>query len=318
MADPEKMPQYTVAVWQADGMLPIPLAVTSITKEIEGTLVKQRRPYQDGAKLDDMGRDVVVWSIAVDFFNGCTEPGIPSANYFPDYASAMEKTTEVQKTGTLTIGRDGPVRGRIKHLRTVESAEARDMAAMAITFWQDREDGTTAANFAPSAASALPVLGAQLGQMALDAGLWSEGMPELLTKVDELANLLGSADNLLADALAVAGAVLALAALIEDALSVYYDESAPGGATLALQPEAADFVMTLRRIRNHAAQAQATLKARSPRIRHVTFKRVVSIFDVAAEYAQDMDALVALNTGKLDPEAFYAIPVGTPVLIEAA
>ena len=41
---PEVFPNFVVASWTPDGALPIPLAVTDTTKEIENGLTGQRRP----------------------------------------------------------------------------------------------------------------------------------------------------------------------------------------------------------------------------------------------------------------------------------
>lgn len=316
--DQEVMPKFALATWQADGQAAIPLAVAEVTKEIENGLVKQRRPYRAGAKLDNMSLDVTVWTLTIGIFNGCTEPGIPESAYYPQAVNALEASMAVEKAGTLTIGRDGPVRGQIKHCRVVETAELRDHAAVTITFWQDTEDTTTSASFTTSPATALPVLAEDVGAFAQAIGVWSPDLDAFAGAATKLSGLLQSADAFLDDALAAAGTVLSIASLIEAAGSDFYDETAPPASRALLDPEAAPLIFMLRQARDHAGQAQTALLARVPRTEEKRFPTVVSIFDVAAQFAQDLDNLIALNTGKIEPGDFYAIPAGTPVVIEVA
>jgi len=315
-ADTEVMPKFAVATWTCAGALPIPIAVVSVTKEIENGLVKQRRPYRKGAKLDNMSRETIVWTIEAWFFNGCEEEGIPYTGYYPAYLNALEASIEVEQTGTLTIGRDGPKRGQLKHLRTAETADQRDCAVVQITFWEDTEDTTTSATFAPTATSEVPVLADVVGELSLDTGVWSDDVIAFGEAMGSLATVISTPDDLLADALATAGRVIQLAQLIEDEFSIFYDQSVPDGARLALDPDAAPLVMALRRSQDRAARARATLLERVPTRAPVTFGTVVSIFQVAAQYNQDIEDLISMNTGNLDPGTFYAIPIGHPVTID--
>lgn len=303
------------ATWQVDGSdVEIPLAVTRIEKSIENTLVKQRRPYRRGAKIDKLGGDVVVYTVTLGFWNECTEPGIPEG-YFR-YASVLEESAKVQATGNLWLGRDGQVRACLKSIHAVETAEERDMVAMTATWWEDTEDeAVTAALVKPSASATLPTVIGDLVGEAIDAGIWSEELSKL--QETDLGRILDDAASLLAGGLAAAGAVLALLDAIEEGFSQEYDSTALPAASLALDPDAALFVMFARRGRDLLGGAAASVRVRGPTTRIVRFDRVVSIFDVAAAHGQAVEDVVNLNTGHLNPAHFFAIPKGTGVIIEA-
>ena len=308
--DPGKF-KFGLATWTPDGGSPTPLCVESLDESTENRVVARARPYRQAAKLDSTRRSYRVWTLRCFFFEGCTEPGIPSSGYYPDKLNTLQKAFDDgdQSTGTLTIGRRGPVRAKWKTCTVAETCESPNSAAVTLVFWEDNEDEVTLSSFTASAASQLPSLGQSVLQGAAALGLWSDDLMSLSSALTSFTNILGSAANIAGDLLATAVMVSNLCNTIEAAFSVQYDENAGPGSMLALLPSAAVWVLELRQIRWLAEMAQIIVDPVT--IYEHRFAAALSILDVCADLGADPDDTIALNRNLVGH--LLSIPPGTIV-----
>jgi hypothetical protein len=312
--DPEVMTKFPLVTWTPDTGQPIQLAINSIVTSVEARLVKRARPYRKGFKLDSTRRDGLVFTLEAVAFNGCTENGIPDPSY-PQIPNALEDSIDIDQTGTLVHPRRGPQRVRLKSLKTTETSDVRDAATISLTFWEDTEDAITLQSFTPSAISSIGSAGTQMLNDAQDLGIWNDDVQDLSDSLDTFTSLLSSAADLADDLAVTIGAIVGLCAAIADTFGEQYDDTLGIGSTVALDPEAAPFLLGLRRISNLASNA-LKIPAADP-IVSVTYATTVSVFDVAAERGADVGDIISLNTGRIPPGDFYAIPPGTSVLVYA-
>lgn len=311
--DPEKMPNFQLMTWTPDGGVAQPLAATSIKETIKVRVVQRERPNRLGAKLDTTGRKCLVWEVDVLFFNGCTEEGIPSDDYYPDGLNSFCATADQGQVGTLKHPRRGDVRCRIETITVHETAEVRDAGAVTIQFWEDNEDKTDLTSFVSSSAAQLPALADSIMSAANDIGIWSDDVAQLGSSIGSLVGLLNSAVDLVDDAMATAQSVIGLCETIADAFAETYDTTLGPGAYRATDPDCSTFLLELRRVQFLAMNAAANAQ---PTVIEVTYPDVVSIFDVAANKQRDLEEVIDLNTGRF--EDMYAIPAGETILIPAA
>lgn len=303
--------QMALCVWDVTGYR-VPIPVKKITARYGNQLVRRRRQNRDGAKLDDTGCVETTWVLEADFYNGCTEEGIPFSDNYPDVLNNFIKSSKVHETGTLTLGTEGKRRCRIESIERSESFEEIDCGVVTITFVEDNEDSLTATTFtAPSARSVsrriadMTTFSAEQNGVSMSAsGL---GIAELAAEVETLVT---SPFQYYGDLEAQAVKVQALCGRLEETFASKHDQV---GEMLATPP-GAHAVRGLITLKDHAARVVEERQSALPRLVPYVVPSQRSIFDIAAQFDQDPTALIAANPDLGDP---LAIPERTVVKVFA-
>lgn len=308
--------QFGPARWTApDGRRTYKLAASSVSKTHERRVIMRRRPYLDGAPLDDTGAEPRAYELALLFANGHGVPGVPDPAY-PDYHAEVDAALEAEGTSTLYVPGKGEKRVRVKRTSTMQIPTERDCEVITISVVEDREDErATADSFVlPSAKSALPVVARRFLDDASSLGMGSD----LLSAIERGVNAITAAANAPFDSAADlqqrVEAFLASCDRCEAALTRGPKMFGAPAAAPFLSPEAASVRASLQFLRDAAhGQVRAAFGAGSVQTRR--FGQTLSIFEIAARLGQDPADLVRLNA-KLPSVAH--IPAGTPVLTRAA
>lgn len=272
----------------------------------ERRLVARKRPYVEGAPLDDTGADPDVVELQIMFANGHGNPGVPDPAY-PAYHRRFMREARVEGTGTLYYPGLGEIRCRLKRLDSRKISEERDHEMVGATFWSDTEDGrATAQNYdLPSAKTAGPVIVRKFHE---ESTWWGLG-GDLFESIADLVSSLEAAANSPFDA----------AQELEARASLLIETTQRATALLLLPlspfsgPDSAGPLALLNRLQDTAAaQRGAIFGTGSSRVRR--FTETLSIFDVAARLGQSADDLIRLNPGL----PLFGIPPGLPVWTKAA
>lgn len=295
--------QFALCVWEVTGYR-VPIAVKKITARYGNRIVRRNRQNRDGAKLDDTGCVETTWTLDADFYNGCTEDGIPFADNYPDVLNNFIKSSKVHETGTLTLPTEGKRRCRIESIERSESFEEIDCGLTTITFVEDNEDSLTAASFtAPSARSVsrrvaeLTTFSAEQAGVSLsDSGA---GISELAAEVE---TLITSPFEYLGDLQAQAEKVRSLCERLEE---THASRRTQLGELLAAPP-GARAVQGLVLLRDKAAKVVEEKQSAMPRLVPYVVPSQRSILDIAAQFEQDPTLLIAANPKLGDPNAIPA------------
>lgn len=289
-----------MCVWEVTGYR-IPIPVKKVNTRSGNRIVRRARQNRDGAKLDDTGSMETTFTLEVDFYNGCSEEGMPSDDMYPGLPNYLEKSLKVHETGNLYLPRHGKRRCRLETIESVETFEDRDMAATVLTFIEDNEDSLTAQSFtAPSARSAsrrvaeLTTFSAEQNGVSLsDSGA---GISELAAEVE---TLITSPFEYLGDLQAQAERVIALCERLED---IHASRRTQVGELLAAPP-GARALRGLIDLRDKAARVVEEKQSAMPRLVPYVVPSQRSIFDIAVQFDQDPTQLIAANPDLGDPLA---------------
>ena len=292
--------QFALCEWEVTGYK-VPIAVKKITERGGNRLVRRARQNRDGAKLDDTGSVETTWTLEADFYNGCTEQGIPIDDNYPDVLNNFIKSTKVHETGTLTLPTVGKRRARIESYERSESPEEIDCGLMTITFVEDNEDSLTAATFtSPSARSVSRRLAEittfSAEQNGVSMSYSGDGISQLAAEVEALVT---SPFQYYADLEAQATKVQALCGRLESTFASQDDQV---GEMLAAPP-GAHAVRGLITLKDHAARVVEERQSSLPRLVPYVVPSQRSIFDIAAQFDQDPTALISANPNNGYPMA---------------
>lgn len=303
--------QFALCEWEVPGYK-VPIAVKKITERGGNRIVRRTRQNRNGAKLDDTGSVEKTWVLEADFYNGCTEEGIPFSDNYPDVLNNFIKSFDVHETGTLTLPTIGKRRVRAESYERSESPEEIDCGLMTITFVEDNEDALRLTTFtSPSARSVsrriadMTTFSAEQNGVSMSAsGL---GIAELAAEVETLVT---SPFQYYGDLEAQAVKVQALCGRLEETFASKNDQV---GEMLAAPP-GAHAVRGLITLKDHAARVVEERQSALPRLVPYVVPSQRSIFDIAAQFDQDPTALIAANPDIGDP---LAIPERTVVKVFA-
>jgi prophage DNA circulation protein len=301
--------QFALCEWEVTGYK-VPIAVKKITERGGNRLVRRARQNRDGVKLDDTGSVETTWTLEADFYNGCTEDGIPFSDNYPDVLSNFVKSAKVHETGTLTLPTVGKRRVRLESYERSESPEEIDCGLVTITFVEDNEDSLTATTFtSPSARSVsrrladLTTFSAEQNGVSMSNS--GAGIAELAAEVETLVT---SPFEYFGDLEAQAMKVQALCGRLEETFAARHNQV---GEMLAAPP-GAHAVRGLITLKDHAARVVEERQSALPRLVPYVVPSQRSIFDIAAQFDQDPTALIAANPNLGDP---LAIPAGATVKV---
>lgn len=309
---PDSFTLFGPARWtRPDGRKTYNLATVSLNQAFERRIVVRKRPYLDGAPLDDTGAEPGAHELAFGFWNGHGVANVPEPAY-PEYHLEMLEAFQLKGTSTLYIPGRGEKRIRIKMVRSSQYPTERDCEVIAISILEDAEEErvTAAAFVLPSAKSAPPVLARAVASWAEPIGFAGDLLDLVTfatTKLTAAVNApFDSADAIQQRVDALHGAI----GRLEDAIVT---TPARAGALPLATPEAVLTLGALGMLRD-SASAQVSATYGTGTVRPRTFREVVSIFDVANRTGNDAADLMRLNARL---PSLFAIAPGTPVLCRA-
>src|SRR5689334_5238078 len=98
---------YPPCSWTVQGDT-IVFPVADIEEDGGNRIVRRRRPYRNGAKLDDTGSNEKVWRVTVVLENSIEEDGLdPNRPLYPFVANALVSSFDLHDTGDLVLSTRG-------------------------------------------------------------------------------------------------------------------------------------------------------------------------------------------------------------------
>lgn len=281
----------------------------------ERRIIARKRPYLDGAPLDDTGAEPDAIDITLLFAE--RDPGIPGVaeRVYPQYHARFLRECRVEGTGTLYMPGRGERRVRLRRLSSQQTPQERDCETVTCSFLVDLEDGGRAGADTfnlPSSKSAGPVLVRQFAAAAAPGGLGGDLLTQLEDAVAQLEATVNAPFEAAADVARRADRVLDLCRRIRRLHTAPVVATANAFAPLR-PPGAAEPLALLAQIEDVAAGQRAALFGAGS-VRPRRFSRPMSIFEIAAQLGQPVDDLIRMN-GSLP---LFGIPPGVEVLTKAA
>jgi hypothetical protein len=287
--------------WKAKGRAELGIPVIEIRETYATGIVKRRRVYKHGAKLDDTGEDAISWELDAIWFNGSSDPSAAGAEdeQYPQGVDTFTDACRVHETGDLTLATRGPRRARLVNYRRVDSASVRNGCTVTMLFVEDSEDDITAASFsAPSAGVASRSIVEAAGEFCEAAG----ASPSLLSQLKDLAGELeglAQAPGEFVDSLeAQANAIVGTVSRIERAFADTRNKAGGELVRLMTDPTNAAALRSLRKLSDVAKRAvgeAAESGAVATRVISKSYTTELSIFDVAAREGQSVKKLLSMN-----------------------
>lgn len=301
--------QYAPGSFEIEGSK-VSFGVKAVRKTYKGDVIKHRRLYQNGARLDHMGGDANGFVLLIEFYNDAADPDAPNA--YPDDCNALEKLLESQKTGWLNVPTHGPVRAKCESYDRVEEDTSVDSATINASFIVDSEDDQTAGSFtAPTASSVASRYAIDWQEESGDAGVDSDPFGEIEDFCDDLSELARAPENFIASFEARASQVVNAIARVERSYSQAAESGSGEVVALLTQPGSSRAVMKGRRLADTIASGAST----AVEFTVVRYPVIVSIYDVARDVQQDASRLIAINA---DIPDLMQIEAKEPIRILAA
>ena len=293
---------YPAAAWKVGDDPAIYFPIEGQLSEKGGNrLVRHKRPYRKGAKLDSTGQNEREWTFTATFNNTLVEPGIdnPRALY-PFVLRDMIASFALQETGTLTLPTIGDVRARAESYVRIEDSAERQEAKLQLCFVEDNEESAAAISFQqPSVRSTVEGLAEQTTFSAQSVAGLDLDLVQAKRKSISIAQLLTAPGRALAD----------LQSIVTDArrslLRIQANQESFARAVGANhdEPRGSEFWRNLIRLQDLEAKSTDEKFASRPRVRaFVIDVERTSIYEVAARLKQDASELLDLNSERVsDP-----------------
>lgn len=307
------MEQYPSASWQVGANKPLVFPALEIQEEGGNRIVQRERPYRDGAKIDDIGSRAKCWTFRAYFENsideGARQNGMP---LYPDVLNALIRSFDLHETGDLIVPTVGKVRARAQSYVRVERNEERDTASLELKFIQDNEDKVDATAFAPPTVKAsMNVLKESAVFSAHSDGIYSLNLADLNEFAQGLIEIANFPGTFLADVDSKAGIVVGATNRVLNAFTSKSNNPKTKARAMLSDPDASVTARKLTALQDTSARAVAELRENQPAIIRILLDRPFNIFDIAVQYGQDVNQLIAINS-EWDP---FAIPAGATIRI---
>lgn len=312
--DPTIFEQLPVGAWKVgNGRPTIYFAVVDVDEDGGNRLVRRARPYRDGEKIDDTGSKAKEWNVTIAFHNGVAEgEGLPNPagqTYYPGILNDLIDSFDIHETGDLTLPTRGTVRVRAETYGRHEDFSQRDYAVLKVKWVRDNEDAIDASSFTN------PTVRATLGQavdetvFGMEAlGGFSAFLADLEDAATNLQDAIAAPGEFVADVDQKAARVARIASDVENQFLV----SAQFGRDLLTDPDAWATIRQLRILQDRTARAAFEKTSPIAPIVTAVLQSAQSIFELAAQLAQDPTDLAAIN-GHI--EDLFLIPAGAVVNI---
>lgn len=304
---------YPVGSWTlGKGRPTYYFAVLDINENGGNRLVRRRRPFRKGAKIDSTGPNEKVWAITICFHNSIDEQGLQNPTgqlYYPGILNELLASFDIDETGDLTLPTRGIVRARVETYSRREEFSQRDYAVLTVTWVQDNEDAIDASSFKnPTVRATMPgsVQETIFGMESL--GGFSKFLADLEDAATQVQDAIAAPGEAIADVDQKAQRVVRLASDVENQFLV----SAQFGRDMLTNPDSWATIRQLRILQDRTSRAVTEKSSPIAPIVTAVLQSNQSIFDLAVQLAQDPTDLAAIN-GHLEDLLF--IPAGTVVNI---
>jgi hypothetical protein len=290
--------QMPICSWTVGGER---LALPIQKDELSGgnRIVRFRRPYRDGAKLDDAGANERVWVITIAFNNTLREAGLDeNIPLYPDLMFKLLKSFNFHETGDLIVPMDGKVRARAESYKRENPEDVIDHAIVTCTWVEDSEDGVSNASFANPTVSGRHLRLIQKTQFsAAKEDVWSDPVAALTELGSNLEGVLRAPGRAVEDADARSRAVVGVCQNVGlTVVEVGSANKSEGVTPPAFETELA-LVGLVSLMANVGDDRQASRPPRRPfRVRELT-----TVYDMSAQVGQPPEALLDINPTIEDP-----------------
>jgi prophage DNA circulation protein len=301
--------KYPVASWSpGNGSRKFFFSLEDIKESGGNRIVPRRRPFRDGAKLDDTGSNEKTWVLTAYFENTIDEPNLQNLEpQYPGVLNDIIDSFDVHETGTLQLPTRGEVRVRAQSYERIESSTERDCARVVFTFVQDNEDAIDAASFSNPTVRATVQTSVDATVFGMEGlGGFSQFLADLEAATLDLQDAIAAPGEALADLDQKAARVGQLAGNVEKQFLV----TAQLGRDLLTDPDAWATLRELRLLQDRTNRAVFEKTSPIAPIVTAVFATARSIFDIATQLAQDPSDLAAING---DIEDLLFIPAGVVV-----
>lgn len=263
-------------------------------------LVRHKRPYRKGAKLDSTGAEEREWTCTAIFNNTIVEPGLdPDVPQYPDLLQSVMDLFDAQETGDLVTPTDGKGRFRAsKYVRSTGNDET-DTARLKLTFIEDNEDAVDASAFSrPNVKGSLSRLADQAVFTAMSEGAWNGNLADLKEFCANLEGVINApgetADSVVVQARAAQHA-------ITDVLRTVQRQSSNDSPLQTIN--------RLKQLLDVSAWSLEEHNLNPPRRIKYVVTSITTIWAIAADVKQNADDLLELNDGRIDDP--FAVQPGT-------
>ncbi len=305
--------KYPPGKWTVAGVTHA-FPVVSIQEDGGNRIIERKRPYRDGAKLDDTGSEPKKWVLEVLFNNTITEEGVDSLNsrdaLYPTVLNKMIASFDTHETGDLVVPTVGKRRARAQSYSRRETTGEQEASLVSFTFIEDNEDNVSAASIqAPSANANASRLADVTTFDAQSAGAWDDNhitLGQLSTQLESLANGPG---DVIADLETQSRVIRGTAR----AARRVFEAPSKAGRRLYNDPDNSRGPRKLHQQEDLAARAAHESRRGRPQLITIVFREDTSIFQVSSQFGQSVDDLMEVNPG-IDP---FFIPSNTPVRVFA-
>ena len=297
--------QYPAASWEVGssrGKIVFP--VCDIQESGGNRIVERERPYRDGAKLDDIGRKAIRWTVVAKFENSIQEEGLSTTPLYPTVLNNLLSTFDVHATGDLTLPTRGKVRARAESYQRKETTGDRDYATVTLVFCEDNEDSVDAQTFeSPSVNASARRITEQAEFDAESGGFGGTSMADLREFGSQLEGLANAPGETLNDLDTQASIVVGTVNRTTRSFSRADDQFS--------DPENSRTQRKLEQTKDLAGRSRRSPRAGRPRI--VSFKLLngTSLFNIAAQLRQPAKDIIDINP-TLNP---LFVPAGTVVRV---
>ncbi len=199
--DPEEksvQEQYAPMSFEVEGFK---VACPMVNDTLRGgnRIVAHKRPYRQGAKLDNTGAEPRQWEMDLVFDNSIQEPGVNEINQntplYPDVLQRFQWVAQLHPTGDLIVPADGLVRAKLVQFQRVHN-DYIDQARVQAVFMEDNEDRIDATEFSiPGVSGSLKGLSEGVQFVAEAEGVWCADVMTLKESCAAIESMLRAPDE---------------------------------------------------------------------------------------------------------------------------
>jgi hypothetical protein len=299
--------------FQADGRIEVFFSALGNTEAGSMRIAKRDRPWQSGAKLDDVGSNSDDFQLRILFHNDVSETDLGgSLQPWPNAHDELLDQFHLGATGTLNLPWKRGIRCKATQWQSVTSADdTRGGAIVTVTFTTDNEDSLDREALELASVTATVNGAVEAATFDMDSlGMFDGSIEDITELAANLVGLLNSPNDELSAILHAARRVRRAVGFVMDSFS-----TAIPGRDQMNGADGASARLSLLSLLELAGRAEGEALSALPKTRTVVFPRVRDIYSIATEVGQSARTLMSINDSIED---LSFIPAGTPVRILAS
>lgn len=301
-----------ISDFTADGRTTVQFLVKQVQEAGSQRLAKRDRPFQRGAKLDNVGANSDEFTLSLVFHNNLSEPGLSGTMaQWPDAVEELIEQFHIGETGALNLPWKRGIRCKADSWTRIENADdTRGGAMVNVKFVTDNEDALDRDAF--QLVSVRSQSDSAVAQASFDAdsiNMFDGSIEDITGFAADLVGLLNSPNELL-------GTVLAAAQRVQRAVKflVAGFETAVPGRDHMNDPDSSVARTRLLEIAAMAAQAEEDALSALPATVTIVYTWPTDIWSVAVDRLVASNLLIEINDAI--PDLSY-IDAGTPIKVPA-